>query len=750
MRKILTVLLLLVTSVSAYHVWTAAINSDFNNAGNWSPNLSPTNAPNDTFIFDGTSNINATMSAAAIMASLKFRSYSGTFTENGYKITVGWNVPVGDTAFFWGALGTLNTGTTPSDTLTLLNGRWVINSTGSASFAWLVLNQTGSGWLAEPEVFIRQYIGAASGQIDTINDLFLGQLYVGSPMFITGSGTLVMYQYIIIAPVGTCTDNSSVNTIITSPTTNTAYIAFEPYNAAVTDTIRAIQFPVGMLTSTVGIWETGINTTQLAGRLSASTIAIASYGTSVTTKIFNANSYGITATSSFQYGPSTSSLVTSNWGTSFDTIPSFLPNGGGTATGPDTMYLQQSNWTVKGNWSNNWTGFAEVPGTSTINFTTNPSTLTSNNYPFYSLHWNNTGLNDSLADSVQADSLTIDHGLFKMGGHNAFLKYWFAMNGSDSMVAKMPAHIAYSQEGIFKINTSGTVTDTGLTLLPSKALTMVLSQSIKLAEVVLAKARTIFQAGKTLTLQTINNTDMSGTNSSAMDTLQSSLSGTQATIAFTGSPTVTLSYASVKDIAFTGQTGSVWCTTGCLDKGGNSGIYFKQLTISVMSPYTGPIAGGTVVSFTGELLVAPCSLSVNGGATYFPVTITDTAHGTATMPSNTVGPVAITVKAPAGTFTRNNAFIYRTVGSGNDTLVLQKQNNFTFTSLDSLDWSGAAATASGRNYVLSSQNDTLSSSRDTIIIPYSIGFSNLYLRNQTILNNSMRCKTGCKSGGGNY
>jgi hypothetical protein len=81
------------------------------------------------------------------------------------------------------------------------------------------------------------------------------------------------------------------------------------------------------------------------------------------------------------------------------------------------------------------------------------------------------------------------------------------------------------------------------------------------------------------------------------------------------------------------------------------------------------------------------------------------------------------------------------------TLTAQKAKKITITTLDSLDWSGPDT--SNRNRWHSSTDDTVRTSRDTLDIPGTRGFANMRWRN-TYSPDTIRCRTGCKSEGGNY
>jgi hypothetical protein len=85
--------------------------------------------------------------------------------------------------------------------------------------------------------------------------------------------------------------------------------------------------------------------------------------------------------------------------------------------------------------------------------------------------------------------------------------------------------------------------------------------------------------------------------------------------------------------------------------------------------------------------------------------------------------------------------------AGRDTITVQKQTKVTITTLDSLDWSGPDT--SNRNRWHSSTDDTVRTSRCTLDIPGTRGFS--YMRWRNVYSpDTIRCRTGCKSEGGNY
>lgn len=86
--------------------------------------------------------------------------------------------------------------------------------------------------------------------------------------------------------------------------------------------------------------------------------------------------------------------------------------------------------------------------------------------------------------------------------------------------------------------------------------------------------------------------------------------------------------------------------------------------------------------------------------------------------------------------------------AGKDSVTFEAAKKVTITQVDSTDWSGPDT--SNRNRVASSIDDTASTSRDTLdFTDGNVGFANMRFRNNVFLD-TVRCRTGCKSEGGNY
>jgi hypothetical protein len=104
--------------------------------------------------------------------------------------------------------------------------------------------------------------------------------------------------------------------------------------------------------------------------------------------------------------------------------------------------------------------------------------------------------------------------------------------------------------------------------------------------------------------------------------------------------------------------------------------------------------------------------------------------------------------ANGATFTRPETIAELLMNrAGGDSLTIQAGTKITINTLDSLDWSGADT--SNRNRFASSINDTVRTSRCTLDIPGTRGFA--YMRWRNVYSpDTIRCRTGCKSEGGNY
>ncbi|HEX7774368.1 MAG TPA: Ig-like domain-containing protein, partial [Pyrinomonadaceae bacterium] len=81
-------------------------------------------------------------------------------------------------------------------------------------------------------------------------------------------------------------------------------------------------------------------------------------------------------------------------------------------------------------------------------------------------------------------------------------------------------------------------------------------------------------------------------------------------------------------------------------------------TLSSVSPTSGPISGGTVLTLTGSQFVAGATVTV-GGVAATSVNVTSSTSITATAPAHTAGVVSVVVTNPdGGNATLNNAYTY--------------------------------------------------------------------------------------------
>jgi hypothetical protein len=78
-----------------------------------------------------------------------------------------------------------------------------------------------------------------------------------------------------------------------------------------------------------------------------------------------------------------------------------------------------------------------------------------------------------------------------------------------------------------------------------------------------------------------------------------------------------------------------------------------------------------------------------------------------------------------------------------DSAIMEANRVWTFTAVDSVDWSGTSAES--RTAIVSSTPEQ----RSELDLPGTRGFTNLYMRDQCS-DDTIRCLSGCKSGGGNY
>lgn len=151
---------------------------------------------------------------------------------------------------------------------------------------------------------------------------------------------------------------------------------------------------------------------------------------------------------------------------------------------------------------------------------------------------------------------------------------------------------------------------------------------------------------------------------------------------------------------------------------------------------------GISLSMSGNTFT-PARFTITGPVNFVSSAILALAGGTFTVCSVGTGKLTVT---GGGTFPS-----LKLNRGGGDSLTLSYGDTFTISTLDSLDWSGAAATPIGRNYVFSSLTDTACSSRAAITVGTgdTVGFANMKFKNVgTTAGTMFRCRTGCTSGGG--
>jgi hypothetical protein len=86
---------------------------------------------------------------------------------------------------------------------------------------------------------------------------------------------------------------------------------------------------------------------------------------------------------------------------------------------------------------------------------------------------------------------------------------------------------------------------------------------------------------------------------------------------------------------------------------------FGPPRIDNISPLSGPVAGGTVMTINGENLDAVTEVQLGSGYKCEPITHVSSSQITCTMPPHVAGYVNVSVVSPGyGTFTKDNGFRY--------------------------------------------------------------------------------------------
>jgi formylglycine-generating enzyme required for sulfatase activity len=89
----------------------------------------------------------------------------------------------------------------------------------------------------------------------------------------------------------------------------------------------------------------------------------------------------------------------------------------------------------------------------------------------------------------------------------------------------------------------------------------------------------------------------------------------------------------------------------------NSYTYVAAPTIASITPASGPVAGGSLITITGSSFYGPVSVNV-GGSAATAVTLVSPTTITAVTPASTLGPKSVTVTTPSGSVAIPLAFTY--------------------------------------------------------------------------------------------
>lgn len=154
----------------------------------------------------------------------------------------------------------------------------------------------------------------------------------------------------------------------------------------------------------------------------------------------------------------------------------------------------------------------------------------------------------------------------------------------------------------------------------------------------------------------ITGTDFTGTTTVRFDNITATITGQTATTVTVVTP------AHVAGVAVVSVTGPGGTST----VNGSFTYAAPTPTIGSISPVSGPITGGTLVTLTGAGFTGATAVSF-GGSAGTAITVTSPTSLTVTTPAHALGLVDVTVTAPGGTDTLLNAFTYTppvpTVGS---------------------------------------------------------------------------------------
>jgi hypothetical protein len=585
----------------ATRVWSSLASNDMNAVANYSGSGS---FAGDDLVFDGTSVVNATATAAIACNSITIAAaYSGVWSLATYAATLA----ISGTAFSdHGIIGahTYGAGITAngaSATLEFHSGSAV-----TATACVVTLNgTTGMSFTDNKGITFKQLILGASAIVTSngsASTIFSG---TSVPLTFTNGGTLTL-NTIVTFTFSSATGGSCVS-ITGTPTINgNGRLVIAPYTAASAQTFTIPAMTISGTTD-LRIYPAQSSvafTFRLAGTSTCAGIAYIGISFVNTGMTFYTDDYGIAATGGFNYGSSSASgTVVYYFGAS--TISCGAVNASVNNSGSITVNNQTSLWSVNGSYTA-LSAATYVVGSS-LHTITNTSTITSNGKTWaYDLTFNASAKTIQLADALTCHDLThtagnfnqagyamsIASGTFNSGGTNTINAAWM-VSGNWTWGASSAATI-----------TSSTFTFTGNTTVTTNGKTFTFSTfqgnaifvgSTTFARLKITAGKTYtFAAGSTYTVTAFTAGDWSGTAGNAI-TMQSSSTGSQWNLVAPAS--VTVSYVSVIDSNNSGT--SITASDGTNTNNGNNvgWVFF----VSAYTPYSAEYLASTPHLSTREL-----------------------------------------------------------------------------------------------------------------------------------------------------
>lgn len=554
--------------------WNSAGSTDMNDGANYTG--SGALLTTDDLVFDNTSVVNAAANTSLEVNSITVNAnYTGNLSWAGCNMTLsGGNAVFNGTGQTHFGNGFIFNGA--SANLTIGSGVGTV----SATLCTLVFNGTTGCSFTDNKTTSFKNLTLGTNAVLTLNGSANTTIvHTSSPLNFTNGGTLTINVGLSIRLTST---GDAYTVSAGTPTVNgSGDITFFCRNSTITTSLPALT-----ISGTVTVYFYGYatsastHTIQLTGDFSAPTII--AYSSNAMSFTFDQNGYKLTV-GDFTVGNSSSGYFKLYFDDEVE-VNTFTSDYLANAV---EIYLQTSEWTVKGNFTYKSDTTLDV-GTSLFTFTTNDATITSNGKSFYDVDIDASGKTVDLNDAIDiTGDLTIIAGTFDSDGFNVTVDGNVIINDTADLTSSICTF-----GGNYTNDIGSTVTTTGATFTFTKDGAVIYTSGKSLPQCTFNNNATFYSSctihsiiwgvdGKTLTFQaeetfTLSNLSAANWNGSAenLNKLRSTNEGTQYNLVIPAD--VSLEYMDVKDAAIMPEH-VIYVDDGTsIDGGNNNGWVFPD------------------------------------------------------------------------------------------------------------------------------------------------------------------------------